>query len=407
MKQWDLLFDDFQLLTATSAGEPFGRLEADCLAVANGNIAWIGVRDSAERTSYRGPTIEGDGRALSPGLIDCHTHLVFGGDRASEWEARLGGQSYEQIAKSGGGILSTVRATRAATADHLYASARGRVERLMHEGVTTVEIKSGYGLDLASELKILEVGRDLALSMPIDISLTLLAAHAVPPEFTGRADAYIDLVCEEIIPAAAELCHAVDAFCESIAFSWPQCERVFAAAQRHGLGIKIHAEQLTHTGSAAAAARRGAWSADHLERLAPEEASVLAESGTVAVLLPGAYYFLGDTQPPPIAALRDAGATLAVATDCNPGSSPVHSLLLMANMACTLFRLTPAEVLAAITLGAARALRREKWIGSLEVGKWADLVVWDIASPAELAYNIAANPCREVYKRGERVLSLY
>lgn len=293
----------------------------------------MGSVDDPRVRGYRGQTIDGDGRFLSPGLIDCHTHLVYGGQRADEWESRLAGRTYEEIARAGGGILSTVRATRAASLEQLYAAARARVEQRLGEGVTTLEIKSGYGLDLPNELKILEVARDLGRSMPIDVSATLLAAHAFPPEYVGRADDYVERICREILPAAVGKCEAVDAFCENIAFSWPQCERVYREAQRLGLGIKIHAEQLTYTGSAAAAAAMGAWSADHLEYLRPEEAEVLARNGTVAVLLPGAFYCLRETQSPPIAALRESGATFAVASDCNPGSSPVGSLLLMANMA--------------------------------------------------------------------------
>lgn len=274
----------------------------------------------------------------------------------------------------------------------------------MSEGVTTLEIKSGYGLDRESELKMLRLAGDLGKSMPIDVSRTLLAAHALPEEFRGRSEDYIHYLCEEVLPAARQNCEAVDAFCEHIAFPWSQCAQLFQAARDAGLGFKVHAEQLSHTGSAAAAATLGAWSADHLEYLRAEEASVLARHGTVAVLLPGAYYFLRQNHPPPVAALRESGAVMAVATDSNPGSSPVQSLLLMMNMACTLFGLTPEEAFRGVTIAAAKALRREDRIGTIDVGKQADLVVWNLDSPAELSYALGANPCQQVYKRGELVI---
>ena len=405
MKGWDRAFVDFRIVTATDEGRSFGEIAATAVGVVDGRIDWLGDASAPEVQTYRGELIEGGGQFLSPGLIDCHTHLVYGGSRADEWERRLNGETYEQIARSGGGILSTVRATRSATEEELYAAARSRVERLLREGVTTIEIKSGYGLDVETELKMLRVAGDLGRSMPVDVSRTLLAAHAIPPEFDGRSDDYVALVCNEIIPAAQSSCCAVDAFCESIAFSWPQCQRVFSAAQRHGLAIKIHAEQMTHTGSAAFAANMGAWSADHLEQITAADVASLARHRTVAVLLPGAYYFLRDTHPPPVESMRQHGARIAVATDCNPGSSPVRSLLLMMNMACTLFGLTPAEAWLGVTLNAARALRMDDRIGSIEVGKQADLVVWAIDSPAELAYNIGSNPCRQVYKRGELIIN--
>ena len=404
MQKWNRALVGFRLLTSTENGRPYGLIDDGVVGIDSGRIVWVGQRAQFEQMRVQAEIVEGDGRCLSPGLIDCHTHLVYGGHRAGEWEQRLGGKSYEEIARDGGGIASTVAATRAATEEELYASARDRVERLLREGVTTIEIKSGYGLDLETELKILRVATDLRQSMPIDVSRTLLAAHAMPPEFYGRGDDYIRHICEVILPAARPLCEAVDAFCETIAFSWSQCNEVFSAAQRLGLGVKIHAEQLTHTGSAASAAALGAWSADHLEYLKPAEAATLARHKTVAVLLPGAYYFLRQDQRPPITALRDQGVDMAVATDANPGSSPVGSLLLMMNMACTLFGLTPDEAFRGVTRSAARALRLDDRVGSIEVGKQADLVVWDIDSPAELAYGIGQNPCRQVYKRGELVM---
>ncbi len=404
MQKWNRALVGFRLLTSTDNGRPYGLIDDGVVGVDSGRIVWVGPRKQFEQMQVHAEIVEGDGRFLSPGLIDCHTHLVYAGHRAAEWEQRLCGASYEEIARAGGGIASTVAATRAATEEELYASSRDRAERLLREGVTTIEVKSGYGLDLETELKILRVTTDLSKSMPIDVSRTLLAAHAVPLEYYGRGVDYIRHICDVILPAARPFCEAVDAFCETIAFSWSQCAEVFAAAQRVGLGIKIHAEQLTHTGSAAAAAALGAWSADHLEYLQPAEAAALARHKTVAVLLPGAFYFLRQNQRPPIAALREHRVEMAVATDANPGSSPVGSLLLMMNMACTLFGLTPEEAFRGVTRSAARALRLEENVGSIEVGKQADLVVWDIDSPAELAYGIGRNPCRQVYKRGELVI---
>lgn len=404
MPNWDTAFIGFRVLTAADNGVPYGQLDDGVVGVASGRIVWVGPRQDFVQLRPPATVIEGEGRFLTPGLIDCHTHLVYAGNRASEWEQRLGGASYESIARGGGGIASTVRATRAASEDQLYAAARDRAERLLREGVTTIEIKSGYGLDLETELKLLRVATDLRRSMPLDISRTLLAAHAVPPEFQGRPDDFIQCICDTMLPAAQNQCEAVDAFCEPIAFTWEQCAKVFSAARQRGLGIKIHAEQLSHTGSAVAAAALGAWSADHLEFLREEEAAILAQQGTVAVLLPGAYYFLRQAKRPPIEALRQQGVPLAIASDSNPGSSPVQSLLLMMNMACTLFGLTPAEAFRGVTLAAARALRWEDRLGSIEVGKQADLVVWNIDSPAELAYGIGCNPCHQVYKRGELVI---
>jgi imidazolonepropionase len=404
MQKWNRAMVGFRVLTAAENGRTYGQVDDCVVGIDSGRIVWVGPRKQFDQMQVQTEIVEGDGRFLSPGLIDCHAHWVYGGQRADEWEKRLGGASYEEIARAGGGIASTVQATRAASADQLYASARDRIGQLLHEGVTTFEIKSGYGLDLASELKMLSVATDLRNSMPIDVSRTLLAAHAVPPEFYGRPDNYVRYICETILPAAHTHCEAVDAFCESIAFNWQQCATVFSAAKALGLGLKIHAEQLTHTGSAAAAAALGAWSADHLEYLRADEAAMLARHGTVAVLLPGAYYFLKQDQRPPIAALRAHQVPMAVATDSNPGSSPVGSLLLMMNMACTLFGLTPMEAFFGVTRFAARALHLHDEVGSIEVGKQADLVVWDIDSPAELAYGIGRNPCRQVYKRGELVI---
>ena len=328
---------------------------------------------------------------------------MYAGDRASEFEQRLEGASYAEIAAAGGGILSTVRATRAASETDLLAAAQQRLRALVAEGVTTVEIKSGYGLDVDSELKMLRVARRLAQDFGLRVKTTLLGAHALPPEYEGRADDYIDLVCEQMLPRAlAEaLVDAVDVFIESIAFSRSQGERVLAAAQALGLPVKVHAEQLSDLGGAVMAAGRGALSVDHLEYLQPADCAAIAAGGSVAVLLPGAFYVLGETQLPPVDALREHGVPIALATDANPGSSPIHSLLLIMNMACTLFRLTPAEALRGVTINAARALGLQNEIGSLEVGKQADLVVWDVASPAMLSYRVGVNPRIAVMQAGE------
>lgn len=338
----------------------------------------------------------GRGGLMTPGLIDCHTHLVFAGNRADEFERRLEGASYADIARAGGGILATVRATRAASEDALVASTVPRLAALIADGVTTVEIKSGYGLTVADELKMLRVARRLGERLPVRVVTTLLGAHALPPEYAGRSDAYIDLVCNEMIPAAADehLADAVDAFCEGIAFSPAQCERVFVAAQQHGLAVKTHAEQLSNLGGAALAARHGALSADHLEHLDEAGVVALAASGTVATLLPGAFYTLRETQLPPVALLRRRGVPMAVATDANPGSSPLYFPTLMLNLACQLFRLTPREALAGMTAVAARALGLAD-CGRIATGARADLCVWDVAHAAELAYAVQPGRLRQ------------
>ena len=368
------------------------------MLVEDGTIVWIGA-ESPPANAHSAKVINGNGRFLSPGLIDCHTHLVYGGNRADEWEQRLNGVSYEEIARRGGGILSTVTATRQTAEDELLKSAKRRAIRFVEQGVTTVEIKSGYGLDLETELKMLRVARRLEKALPIRVHTTLLAAHAVPPEFAGRADDYVELVCNEIIPAAATegLCGVVDVFCESIAFTLDQTKRVFDAARAAGLQIKIHAEQLSPSGAAKLAAEMGAISADHLEYLRHPDCAVLAKNNTVATLLPGAFYTLRETQLPPLDALRSAGVTIAIASDTNPGSSPMASILLVANMACTLFHMPPEEAILGLTRSAAKALRMHQHFGTLQVGKIADLAVWDIESPSELAYGIGHNPCVETY----------
>ena len=384
------------------ASVPYGLIEDAVIAVEGDRIAWIGARSDLpkaleERCEQRH---DAAGALVTPGLIDCHTHLVYGGDRAHEFELRLGGASYEDIARAGGGIASTVKATRAAGEPELKAQSLPRLRALMSEGVTTLEIKSGYGLSLEHEAKALRVARALGESEPVDVRTTFLGAHALPPEFAGRADDYIDEVLR-MLPALHEqgLIDAVDAFCERIAFSTSQTERVFQAARGLGLPVKLHAEQLSDSGGAQLAARYGALSCDHLEWLSEEGAAAMAKAGTAAVLLPGAFYFLRDTRVPPIELLRRHGVPMAVSTDCNPGSSPCTSLLLMLNMACTLFRLTPQEALAGATRNAARALGL-KDRGVLAAGLRADFVLWDVEQPAQLSYAMGLNPHRQTVFKG-------
>ncbi len=389
---------------ATMRGGRCSIIEGATLAVHAGRIAWIGQRRDLPDTLREGPAIDVAGALVTPGLVDCHTHLVFAGNRAREFEMRLAGATYEEIARAGGGIASTVAATRAASVTQLRCESLARLDAMAREGVTTVEIKSGYGLDPANELKCLRVARSLASERRMRVVTTLLAAHAVPPEFAGRGDDYIDLVCRETIPAAARdgLADAVDAFCESIAFTPGQTRRVFETARRLGLRTKLHADQLRDLGGAALAAHFGALSADHLEYASEAGIEALARSGTVAVLLPGAFYFLRETKLPPIDAMRRHGVRMAVASDCNPGTSPIASPLAILNMACTLFRLTPEEALAGMTLNAARALGLEAECGSLEVGKSADLVAWNAEQPAELCAQIGALRPLDVFFAGER-----
>ena len=376
--------------------EGYGVLRDGALAVRDGRISWLGPRGQwRERAA-----IEHDARGawITPGLIDCHTHFVYAGNRAQEFEQRLQGASYEQIARAGGGIQATVRATRDSSESALAAAAAKRLRQWLAEGVTTIEMKSGYGLDVATELKLLRVARRCAEQ--VTVRTTFLGAHAVPEEYRGRADDYVDLVCAEMLPAAAPLADAVDAFCEGIAFNVKQTTRVFSKAKALGLRVKLHADQLSDTGGAQLAAQFGALSADHLEYSNEAGIAAMARSGTVAVLLPGAFYFLREQQLPPVAALRRHGVPIALATDHNPGSSPLSSILLALNLACTLFRLTPEEALAGVTRQGARALGMQATHGSLEVGKQADLALWEIASPAELAYAIGANPNVGVVRNG-------
>jgi imidazolonepropionase len=389
---------------ATMAGDAgIGIVAEGAVLVRGERIVYAGAERSAPADAYAGEVIDCDGRWITPGLIDCHTHLVHAGHRADEFEQRLRGVTYAEIAAAGGGILSTLRATRAATPEALLAQTLPRLDALIAEGVTTIEVKSGYGLDFANERKMLEVARSLATRRRIGVKTTFLGAHALPPEAGGDRDAYIDEVLGRMLPAFAAdgLVDAVDGFCESIAFTPAQIARVFAAAEALGLPVKLHADQLTNLQGAALAASHNAMSADHLEHA--DEAGVLAmaRAGTVAVLLPGAYYFLRDTHLPPIGLLRSHGVRMAVATDSNPGTSPLTSLLLAMNMAATQFRLTVAECLAGTTREAARALRVDRETGSLEAGKYADLAIWSIGSPSELVYRMGFNPLHERVWRGQ------
>ncbi len=377
----------------------YGLIEAGAIALEAGKIAWVGPEMDIPPLYQEVERHNLAGRLVTPALIDCHTHLVFGGNRAQEFEMRLNGASYEELARAGGGILSTVRATRAASEAELLAEALPRVDALIAEGVALVEIKSGYGLDHETELKMLRVARQIARERPIEVRTSFLGAHAVPPEYEGRAEAYISEICLPALHAAhAEgLVDAVDGFCEGIAFQPAQIARVFESAKALGLPVKLHAEQLSNLGGAKLAARFGALSADHIEYI--DEAGVvdMAKAGTVATLLPGAFYTLRETQMPPIEMLRKHGVPMAVASDANPGSSPLTSILLAMNMACTLFRLTPAEALAGTTRHAARALGAHDR-GAVMAGQRADLAVWDVSHPAELAYRIGFNPLhRRIY----------
>lgn len=380
--------------------QPYGLLPSQALGVSQGRIQAIASMDTFEQQRPQlqsAEIIDVQGALITPGLIDCHTHLIFAGNRAQEFEQRLLGVSYEQIAQQGGGILSTVRATRATSVEQLVELAIPRIKALIAEGVTTLEIKSGYGLDLVTELNMLRAARELAQRFPVRISTTLLGAHALPPEYKNRADAYIDWVCAELIPAAVaeHLADAVDVFCEHIAFSPAQAERVLQAAQHYGLGIHVHAEQLSNQHASALAARYQAWSADHLEWLDEAGVAAMAESSTVATLLPNAFYFLRETKLPPIELLRRYQVPMAVATDFNPGTAPLASLRLAMNMACTLFRLTPEEALTGVTRHAAQALGLQHQIGQLCTGFAADFLVWDIQHPAELAYQVGINPIQQ------------
>jgi imidazolonepropionase len=401
---WTRVWVGAHIATMAEGTAPYGILQDGAIATQGERIAWIGPADAAARAAamHGIPSHDLRGAWITPGLIDCHTHLVYGGNRVAEFERRLSGDSYEEIAKAGGGIQSTVRATRAASAEALRASARIRARSLMAEGVTTIEVKSGYGLELAAERRLLEVARSLQRELPVSIATTYLGLHALPEEFRSNRRAFIDLASGPWLEALAAdgLIDAVDAFCESIAFSRAETEQFLRAAQALHLPMHLHAGQLSDIGAAELAANYAALSADHLEYLSAAGAEALGRSGTVAVLLPGAYFTLRQTTPPPVPLLRAAGVPMAVATDCNPGTSPCTSILLSMNMACTLFGLTPAEAVSGATVQAARALGLLHDRGTLAVGKRADFALWRIDRPAELCYGLGANPCIGVVQNG-------
>ncbi len=390
------LLTNVTLATMAPGGAPYGLVEGGVIALCGGRIDWAGKAADRPADYVDWETRDLEGRLVTPALVDCHTHIVFGGDRAREFEMRLQGASYEEIARAGGGIVSTVKATRGSDDEALLAGALTRADAMIAEGVATIEIKSGYGLDIHTELRMLRVARRVAEARPVRVKTSFLGAHATPPEFIGRPDAYLDEICIPALEAAhdAGLADAVDGFCEGIAFTPAQMARVFDRARALGLPVKLHAEQLSNLGGAALAASYGALSADHIEYLDEAGVSAMATAGTAAVILPGAFYTLRETQVPPVDALRAAGVPIAVATDCNPGSAPLSSLLLAMNMACTLFRLTPEEALAGATREAARALGLTD-AGVIAPGMRADLAIWDVAHPAELSYRIGFNPLHE------------
>ena len=401
---FDTLLVNANLATMRAGGAPYGAIRDGAIGITAGRIEWVGPRDdlSGAPEALATDVLDAERAWVTPGLVDCHTHLVYGGNRANEFEMRLNGASYEEIARAGGGIVSTVLTTREASDHELATTAAGRLKSLLSEGVTTVEIKSGYGLDLATELRMLRIARLLGDTAPVTVKTTFLGAHAVPAEFKGRADAYIDFVVNEVLPAVASagLADAVDCFCENIGFTPEQTMRVFDAAKALGLPVKLHADQRTDTGGAALAAKYGALSADHIEYSNEAGIAAMAAAGTVGVLLPGAYYFLREDHLPDIAAMRRHGLHMALATDSNPGSSPLVSILLALNFGCTIFRLTPEEALAGVTRNGAKALGMGATHGTIEVGKVADLVLWKVDAPAELAYAMGANPCLRVLKSG-------
>ncbi|BFI95765.1 MAG: imidazolonepropionase [Rhodanobacter sp.] len=401
--RWDLLLTHARLASFAD-GTPFGLIGDGALACADGRIAWVGPMRELPPDASANRVEDLGGALLTPGLVDCHTHLVFGGHRAHEFDMRLNGAGYEEIARAGGGIVSSVRATRAADEDALFAQSLPRARALLADGVTTLEIKSGYGLDLETERRMLRVARRLGRELGITVRTSFLGLHALPPEYTERRDDYVALVCDTMLPALADegLLDAVDAFCEKIAFTPAETRRLFERARQHGLPVKLHAEQLSDQGGAALVAGFDGLSADHLEYLGDSGIAAMAGAGTVAVLLPGAFYALRETKLPPVAALREHGVPIAIATDCNPGTSPLLSLRLAANMACTLFRLTPEEALRGMTVNAARALGLADR-GTLAVGQRADLVAWHAEQPAELCYWIGGNLVRQVYVAGQSV----
>ena len=404
---WQTLWTNVNLATMTEGAKGYGAIENGAIAIANGKIAWLGTE--AQLPDFDLNTVKvihGGGTWLTPGLVDCHTHIVYGGNRANEFEMRLEGKSYQEIANAGGGIISTVKATRAASEEALFKSALKRLKALHQQGVTSIEIKSGYGLDTDNEIKMLKVAKRLGETLPVTVLKTFLGAHALPTEYKDRADEYIDLVCEEMIPkiSASKLVDAVDVFCEGIGFNLAQTEKVFAAAKAHHLPVKVHAEQLSNLGGTELAAKYQALSSDHIEFLDEAGVKAMKSADMTAVLLPGAFYFLRETQLPPMELLRKHGVSMAIATDANPGSSPINSIQLMLNMACTLFRLTPAEALAGVTCHGAKALGLSGKKGQLAVGYDADIACWDIEQPAELCYQFGVNPLVNLIQAGKVVI---
>jgi len=402
MFKWDKLIINATVATMAEYSAGYGLIDQGAVGILNGVIEWVGTTASIKDRikDLAKEVIDVNGCLLTPGLIDCHTHLVFAGNRAEEFEQRLNGASYEEIARSGGGILSTLKATRAASFEELYQQSLPRLKALMSEGVTSIEIKSGYGLDLANEIKMLEVAKKLGKENNVRIKTTLLAAHAVPPEYKNKADDYIELVCSQIIPQIAEmkLADSVDAFCEGIGFSYAQTKKVFDAAVRWGLPVKLHADQLSDLNGAALVAEYTGLSADHVEYTCAKSVKAMAKSGTVAVLLPYAFYILKETKLPPIELFRKYHVPMAVATDCNPGTAPTSSLLTTMNKACVEFGLTPLEVLKGVTKNAALALGLEDEVGTVEFGKKADLVLWNCQKPADLCYWQGMNYVKQIFK---------
>jgi imidazolonepropionase len=405
--QCETLFINVNLATMTDGSQGYGTIEYGALAIANGKIVWVGEElNIPDYDKKLVDVIDGKGQWLTPGLIDCHTHLVYGGNRANEFEMRLEGKTYEEIANAGGGIVSTVFATRKATEKELFDSALPRLTALHQQGVTTVEIKSGYGLDTINEIKMLKVAKQLSESLPVTVRKTFLGAHALPLEYKKQPDAYIDLVCNEMLPQIVEhnLADAVDVFCEGIGFSVEQTKRVFESAKHYGLPVKVHAEQLSNLGGTELAAEYDALSSDHIEFLDESGVIAMKKANMTAVLLPGAFYFLRETQLPPIDLLRKHQVKMAIATDANPGSSPICNLQLMLNMACTLFRLTPSEAIAGVTCQGAEALGFRKSKGKLVVGFDADIALWNIQQPAELCYQFGVNPLSKLFVAGKQVI---